>query len=177
MQGFVNFASDIAYGLAWVIPTICYLGGGSLLLASLYGFWQMQNPGSQASRRPFLPFITMFVAATLLSFDRMLTFANNTFGGGVSSSVAAGLTSYTAPTLDPSNLVGGTPAQTLLSIIAAFLYFFRVYGALIVLLAVFSFYETQKGNRNQNGHPLIQAMFGVAVMNVDTIAAAIIAYF
>ena len=40
MQGFVNLAADFAAAIAWLIPAICYLGGGTLLIGSIYGFWQ-----------------------------------------------------------------------------------------------------------------------------------------
>ena len=177
MQGFVNFAADIGTGIAWLIPAICYLAGGGFLLASLYGFWQILNPGSHTHRRPSWPFVTLFVSATLLSFDRMLTFANNTFGGGVQVSLASGLTSYQPPQINGGDLVGATPEDTLLNIIAVFDYFFQAYGALIVLFAVFTFYNNHKGNRHHYGHPMIQLVFGVAVMNVQTIASTVVGYF
>lgn len=177
MQGFVNFAYDIGYGIAWLIPAICYLGGGSFLLASMYGFWQILNPGSHTHRRPFWPFVTLFISATLLSFDRMLTFANNTFGGGVQASLAGSLSSYQPPQINAGGFVGATPEDTLLNIIAAFEYFFEAYGALIVLFAVFTFYNNHKGHRHHYGHPMIQLVFGVAVMNVQSIAAVIVGYF
>ena len=177
MQGFVNLAADFAAAIAWLIPAICYLGGGTLLIGSIYGFWQIANPGSQVSRRPAWPFVTLFVAATLLSFDQMLNFANNTFGGGVQTSLSPSLTSYQPPQLGTNGFMGATPEDTLLNIINVFDYFFRAYGALIVLFAVFTFYDNHKGQRHHYGHPITQTVFGIAVMNVQSIASTVIGYF
>ena len=177
MQGFVNLAADFGTAIAWLIPAICYLGGGSLLIGSMYGFWQMVNPGSHTHRRPFWPFITLFVAATLLSFDQMLSFANNTFGGGVQTSLSPNLTSYQPPQIDANGFMGATPEDTLLNIIGVFDYFFQAYGALIVLFAVFTFYNNHKGQRHHYGHPMVQLAFGVAVMNVQSVASVVVSYF
>ena len=177
MQGFVNLAADFGTAIAVLIPAICFLAGGTFLLASFYGFWQMMNPGSHTHSRPFWPFVTLFVSATLLSFDRMLNFANNTFGGGVQTNLSQGMTAYQPPQIGPNGFMGATPEDTLLNIINTFEYFFRAYGALIVLFAVFTFYNNQKGNRHQYGHPITQTVFGVAVMNVQSIATTVIGYF
>lgn len=177
MQGFVNLAADIAFGITAMIPAICYLGGGILLLASFYGFWQIPHAGSHTSRRPIWPFVSLFFAATLLSFDQMLNFANNTFGGGVQTNLSQGLTSYQPPQVNSSSFAGATPQDMLLNIITTFDFFFQAYGALIVLLALFAFYENQRGNRHRYGHPIVQTVFGIAVMNIQSIASAVIGYF
>lgn len=177
MQGFVNLAADFGTAIATLIPLICYLGGGGFLLASMWGFWQIVNPGSHTHRRPFWPFATLFVAATLLSFDRMLNFANNTFGGGVQTSLSANMTSYQPPQIGANGFMGATPEDTLLNIINVFRYFFMSYGALIVLFALFTFYNNHKGQRHQYGHPIVQLVFGVAVMNVQSIATTVMGYF
>ncbi len=88
------------------------------------------------------------------------------------------LTSYTAPTVDTSALMGATPEATLLNIINVFIYFFRSYGALIVLLGIFSLKAVTEGRkRGGTGTSIIMSVFGFAVMNVDTIAAAVMQYF
>ena len=66
MQGFVNLATDIGVVLATLIPLICYLMGGGLLIAALYGFWQLLKHGSESNRNPFLPWAALFTSATLL---------------------------------------------------------------------------------------------------------------
>lgn len=180
MQGFVNLAADVGVALATLVPLVCYLMGGGLLLYAIHGFWQLLKPGSEANRHPVLPWAALFTSATLLSFDRMLTFANNTFGGGASASLSASLTSYAPSTLDPGTLVGGTPEDMLLNILDAFEYFFKAYGALIVLFGVLGVYHLSKGNRHHQhtlAKPLVQFVFGVAVMNVKSIAGTVIGYF
>lgn len=180
MQGFVNLAADIGVALAVLIPTICYLMGGGLLIAALFGFWQQSKPGSEASRHPFLPWAALFTSATLLSYDRMLTFANNSFGGGVSASLSGNLTTYAPATVNAATMMGATPEDTLLNIIAAFEYFFKAYGALIVLFGVLGLYHLSKGNRHHHhtlAKPMVQIVFGIAVMNVQSIAPVVMGYF
>ena len=180
MQGFVNLAADIGVALAVLIPLICYLLGGCLLIAAIYGFWQQSKPGSEASRHPLLPWAALFTSTTLLSYDRMLTFANNSFGGGVSPSLSGNLTTYTPTTVDAVTMMGATPEDTLLNIIAAFDYYFKSYGALVVLFGVLGLYHLAKGNRHHHhtlAKPIVQIVFGVAVMNVQTIAPAVMGYF
>lgn len=177
MQGFVNLAADFGYAIAVLIPLICYLMGGGLLIASIYGFWQWLNP-SHSARHPWMPFAALFTSAALLSYDRMLNFANNTFGGGIGSSLSASLTSYTAPTLNPATMVGATPEDTLLNIISAFELFFEAYGALVVLFGLMGLYHVMQGNRQHTmGKPIVQMVFGIGVMNVLSIATTVMGYF
>ena len=178
MQGFVNFAADIGQVIALLIPLLCYLCGGAFLVVSGWGLWHMHQPGSFWERHPWVPFATIFFAGALLSFDKMLTFGNATFGGGPKVGMTSSLTSYTAPTVDTSTLMGATPEATLLNIIIVFIYFFRSYGALIVLLGVFSLKAVMEGRkRGGTGTSVVMIVFGFAVMNVDTIAAAVLTYF
>ncbi len=180
MQGFVNLAADIGVVLATLIPLVCYLMGGGLLIGAIYGFWQMSKPGSESSRHPFLPWAALFTSATLLSYDRMLNFANNSFGGGANSSLSSNLTTYAPTTVSGSAMMGATPEDTLLNIIAAFEYFFKAYGALVVLFGVLGLYHLTKGNHHHHhtlSKPIVQIVFGIAVMNVQSIAAVVMGYF
>jgi len=177
MQGFVNLAADFGYAIAILIPLICYLMGGGLLIASIYGFWQWLNP-SRSPRHPWMPFVALFTSAALLSYDRMLNFANNTFGGGVSTSLSSNLTSYTVPTVDTAAMLGATPEDTLLNIITAFEAFFQAYGALVVLFGVIGLHHVMQGNRQHGASkPIVQIVFGIAVMNVLSIATTVMGYF
>ena len=176
MQGFVNLGADVGVAIAVLIPLICYLTGGGLLIASIYWFWQWLNP-ARSIRHPWMPFAALSTSSALLSYQRMLNFANATFGGGVTTSSSA-LTSYTAPTLDPSTMAGATPEDTLLNIITAFEFFFQSYGALVVLFGLLGLYHVMQGNRQHTASkPIVQMVFGVAVMNVHSIASTIIGYF
>ena len=177
MQGFVNLGADFGTAIAVLIPLICYLMGGGLLIAAIYGFWQSNNP-ARAPRHPWMPYAALFTAATLLSYDRMLTFANNSFGGGVKTSLSGLLTTYAAPTLGPNGMMGATPEDTLLNIITAFERFFQAYGALVVLFGVIGLHQVMQGNRQHTmGKPIVQMVFGVAVMNVLAIATTVMGYF
>ena len=179
MQGFFNLANDLGVAIAWLIPLICYLVGGGLLIASIHGFWQILKPGSESNRRPTWPAVTLFISATLLSFDRMLDAANTTFGGNTRAALTRTLTTYQAPATNAA-LLGNTPEEWLLNVIYAFEHFFQAYGALIVLLGVMSFHHIMKGNQHHHrtySKAVIQVVFGLAVMNVRTIAQGVIGYF
>jgi len=177
VQGFVNLGADFGHAISILIPLICYLMGGGLLIASIYGFWQWLNP-ARSPRHPWMPFVALFTSAALLSYDRMLNFANNTFGGGVSTSLASNLTSYTAPTVDTAAMLGATPEDTLLNIIAAFEMFFQAYGALVVLFGLVGLHHVMQGNRQHGASkPIVQMVFGIAVMNVLSIATTVMGYF
>ena len=177
MQGFVNLAADFGQAIAILIPLICYLMGGGLLIASIYGFWQWHSP-SRAPRHPWMPIVALFTSAALLSYDRMLNYANNTFGGGVSTSLSSILTSYTAPTVDTAAMLGATPEDTLLNIITAFEAFFQAYGALVVLFGLIGLHHVMQGNRQHGASkPIVQMVFGIAVMNILSIATTVMGYF
>lgn len=177
MQGFINFADDIGYCISVLVPLLCYLFGGAFLLASFWGFLQLARSGNRHEARPWVPFVTLTVAATLLSFDRMVNFTTKTFGGGVTASVTR-LTSYTPPTVDGTTLLGASPGETFLNIIKTFNIFFESYGALVVLLSVMALKAANDGNGRT--HPracAIMMFFGMCVMNVQFIATNIMGYF
>lgn len=173
MQGFVNLAADFGTVIALLIPLICYVMGGGLVIASIYGFWQWLNP-AHPRRHPWAPFAAFLMAGTLLSYDRILNSTNHSFGGGVTTSLSGQLTSYAPPTLDANGLVGATPEDTLLNIITAFENFFEAYGALIVLFGLIGLYEVTAGNRSHTmSKPIVQLVFGIGVMNVVIVATAV----
>ena len=178
MQGFVNLASDLGEVIAILIPLICYLSAGGILIASGWGLWQMNRPGSFYEKHPWVPFVGPLFAGMLLTFDRVLNEGTNTMGGGgATASMAAAVTSYTPPTVDPSTLLGTTPEATLLAIITTFIFFFRSYGALVVLLGLFKLKAVVDGNkRGHTGTSLVMIVFGFCVMNVDVICAAIMSH-
>ena len=149
MQGFVNLAADIGHAMAVLVPLLCYLLGGAFILASGWGFWQMAKPGNWFQSRPWVPFVTLFVGATFLSFDRMLNYANNSIGGGTQSAVTQALTSYTAPSVSGSSLLGASPQDTLTNIVTLFDYYFMSYGALIVWLDVLGLGAVSEGGMNR----------------------------
>ena len=176
MQGFVNMAADLGTAIAVLVPLLCYLMGGGFLIASMWGFWQLTHANG-AGGRPWWPFATLTISATLLSFDRMLNFANASFGGGVTTNLSQQLTSYQPPAVN-GGIMGATPEDTLLNILATFDYFFEAYGALVVLFGVLALHNVMKGDRNHSmGPSIVRIVFGLGVMNVQSIAATVMGYF
>lgn len=177
MQGFVNFADDIGTAIAFLLPAFCYLGGVSFILGAIWGFWQLPKGGHHAAR-PWVPFVTLFIGAALLSYDRIVNLAEATIGGGHTASMSDSLTAYTPPTVNPGTLAGTSPEQTVLNVINVFQYFFMCYGALIVMFGIVGLKHISEGKRRHGPSlAVIQIVFGLAVMNVDEIAPIIMSYF
>jgi len=171
MQGFVNFADDIGVALAFLIPMICYLAGTGFVLAAGWGMWQLSKHGHGYH-------VTLFVGAALLSYDRMLNLAEGTIGSAQTAAMSDSLTSYTPPNVDPNTLMGNSPEQTVLNVINVFEYFFVTYGALIVLMGIFALKHVCEGRRRHGPSlAIVQIAFGLGVMNIDSIAPAVMAYF
>ena len=154
MQGFVNLATDLGYAISVILPVLCYLVGAGIRIASLWGLFQCLAR-AQNRERMWMPFVGIFISATLFSFDKLLNAANGTVGSNHTASIS-GLTSYTPASVDPSTLMGATPQDTFLNIILAFDLFFMVYGAAIVFWSLLEFHAIGKGNRRHGfGRPAI----------------------
>jgi hypothetical protein len=179
MQGFVNFADDIGQAISMILPMVCYLAGWSFLIVAGWGFWQLASGrNGKLSARPWMPFVTLFIGAALLTFDRMLNLGEATLGSTQTASMADGMTSYTPPTVSSSGLVGSSPEQTILNVIALFEYFFKSYGALLVLGGMLALHHVNEGKRRHGPLlPIIQMIFGFGVMNIDAIAPYVMSYF
>lgn len=178
MQGFVNFAASIAYALEWLVPTLCYLVGSALFILVGYGAWQCWRPGSWWAGRKYLIVIEGLVGSLLLTFPQFLNEANATFGSSVTSQLSAGATAYVPPVVNTATLIGDSPEQTLLNFINLFSAFFVSYGAFIVLVSIFLFRGVSRGEtRHGYSLPLISFAFGIALMNIQTIAQWVISNF
>ena len=178
MQGFVNFAFDVGNVLSTLIPLFCYIFGVSMFLAAGYGAWNCTKPGNYWERHKPLIALGLLIGSILVSFDQFLNFSNGTFGGDVSTSVAAGATSYTPPTVNAADLIGSTPEQTITNLITDFSYFFTAYGAFICYIAVMSLRAVGQGRRNHGiSLPLIMLVFGISLMNIQTLTTTIMGYF
>ena len=63
VQGLVNFASDVAYGLATFLPAFCYLAAIALFLFAGWGFLQQARPDNPFRGRPWIPVLSLVPAA------------------------------------------------------------------------------------------------------------------
>jgi hypothetical protein len=178
MQGFVNFSTDIANVLSILIPLICFVVGLSCFLLTGYGAWQMMKPGTYWSSRKYLPPLLLLFGTVLVDFNKFLNFSNNTFGGGTQTSIQTGFTPFTAPQVGSTGMMGSTPEQSFLNIVTAFSVFFVAYGAFNVLLAWLGAKAVAEGKR-RHGYslPMVQFVFGIALMNIVFISQTIMGYF
>lgn len=178
MQGFINFANDVATALTFLIPALCYLIGVACFIYAGYGAWQCAKPGTYWASHRYLIVLELLVGSILLSFDKFLNEASNSFGGGATAAMAAGATSYTPPVINGATLIGNSPEQTLFNLIGDFRYFFIAYGAFICLLAVLAIRAVGQGKRRHGfSLPVIMLVFGVVLMNIQTIAQTTMNYF
>ncbi|MDD2859473.1 MAG: hypothetical protein PHT60_14950 [Acidiphilium sp.] len=178
MQGFVNFATDIANVLSLLIPFICYIVGVSCFLLAGYGAWQMMKPGTIWSGKKYLPPLLMLFGSVLLSFNEFLNFSNNSFGGGTQTNIQNGFMPFRAPNIGTAGFVGATPEQTFFNLVKIFAKFFIAYGAFNVLLAWLGTKGVAEGKR-RHGYSLpgIQFVFGIALMNIVAISTTMMGYF
>jgi hypothetical protein len=80
--------------------------------------------------------------------------------------------------VNAADLIGTTPEQTITNLITDFSYFFTAYGAFICYLAVMSLRAVGQGRRNHGiSLPLIMLVFGISLMNIQTLTTTIMGYF
>ena len=177
MQGLVNFAADVAYGLATFLPAFCYLATIALFLFAGWGFLQQARPDNPFRGRPWIPVLSLVLCGVFASFDRILTMANVSAGSSLQVSLVAGLTSYT-PTVPGSGLLGNTPGDTVVNVVQLFQSFFQAFGAMACFFAVLAWRSVVNGrsNRSQSGCG-VQFAFGVMLINVLTISQWLVTIF
>ena len=178
MAGFAAFANAVGVVILVVLPLLCYVSGSVLFITAGYGAWQSARPGSWWSEHKALPLLALLLGAMMLTFDRVLDKAQASFGGSVNFAMAPGLTaySYTPPT--QAGLLGSTPEQTVMNLVSTFIVFFIAFGALMCFLALQRLWGLGKGTaRGGYSHPVIQGLFGLALINIHSVTAYIMANF
>ncbi len=169
MQGLVDFASQIGLIFAILLPPACYLGACALFLQAGWGFWLQAQPDNPYRGRPWVPWLSLVLCGVLASFDRFLTKANVSAGSGVVVSLSP-LVSY-APVTPSGAFLGATPGATIVDVVVLFQAFFQAFGAMACLFAVLSWHARMKGRSNASpGGCGVQFAFGIALINVKTIA-------
>lgn len=170
MSGLVNFAYAVGNILAVLLPVFCYLGAMVLFLVGAWGLWRQAQPDSPFRGRPWVPWLSLVLCGVLASFDRILTMANRSGGSSVTVSVA-GLTTYVPPANPGGSVVGATPTETLVNVVAVFAPFFQAFGALACLFAVLAWRATAIGHsRRPQGASAVQFVFGILLINCVTVS-------
>ena len=177
MQGLVDFASQVGEAFAILVPTFCYLAALACFLFAAWGFWVQGQPHNPFHGRPWIPFLSLVLSGAFASFDKILTMALASAGSSVTASISA-LSSYSAPTVDSSTLMGSTPSATLVNVVTLFQGFFQSFGAMVAFFALLSWRAVVNGraNRSQMGC-VVQFSFGIMLINILAITNALIAMF
>lgn len=169
MSGLVNFAYQIGSIFAVLLPTFCYLGAMVLFTVGAWGLWRQSQPDNPFRGRPWVPVLSILISGVLASFDRVLTMANRTGGSSVTVSVAS-ISSYVPPASSGS-VLGATPTDTLINIVAIFEPFFQTFGALACLFAVIAWRATVVGrSRRPQSASFVQFVFGAMLINCLTVS-------
>ena len=176
MQGLVNFAAQCALIFSVLLPTFLYLSALGLFLFSIWGLWMQAQPRNPFAGKPWVPWISLITAGMFASFPTILNKVNISAGSTVTTSVVAGLTTYSPP--NTSNILGDTPGDTVLNIVTAFQGFFQAFGAMCVFFAMLAWHAIVAGRSNRaQSSCAIQFVFGVMLLNVLTISQWLVAVF
>jgi hypothetical protein len=176
MQGLANFAQQVALILAVLLPTFLYCSAFGLFLFAAWGFWQQAQPHNPFRGRPWIPGLSLVLSGACASFPAILNKVNISAGSSVTTSIVAGLTSYSAP--DPTTLLGATPGDTVLNIIGTFQGFFQVFGAMTCFFAMMAWRAAVNGRSNRQwGGCGVQFVFGATLINVYAISQWLVGIF
>ncbi len=179
MQGLVNFASAIGDAISASIPAACYLMACVSFFYFGWTLWTWSAPHSRHHHphhdKPWLPFLSLVMCGVFVTFPSLLNRVTTSMGG----SAVASLTSYASATPPTATgLTGATPAATLLNTVTMFQYFFQAFGAACILWSIIRWRGIALGRLQ--GSPLscgIQFLFGAMLVNVNDIAAGVVAMF
>ena len=170
MDGLVQFAFAIGDMLSVLLPVFCYLGAGVLFLVGAWGLWRQAQPDNPYRGKPWVPVLSLFLCGVLASFDRILTMANVTGGSSIVVSTAS-ITSYVTPPAGAS-VIGATPTDTLVNVVAIFAPFFQAFGAVACLFAVLAWRSTVTGqSRRPQSASAVQFVFGILLINCVTVSS------
>ena len=165
MQGFVDFAAEIGIALAYLVPAFAYLAAIGTFLFAGWGFWQQAQPANPFRGKPWIPVLSLILSGVFAAFPRILTLASNSGGGSVT--VGTGGAFGYVPSVGAGGVLGATPAETIVNVVQVFQGFFQAFGAMMALLAVFTWWSVVRGaSRRGQGGCLVQFAFGVALINV-----------
>lgn len=170
MSGLVTFAYAVGNIFAVMVPTFCYLGAMVLFIVGAWGLWRQSHPDRPFRGRPWVPVLSLVMSGVLASFDRILTMANRTGGSSITVSTAS-ITSYVPPPAAGGSVIGATPTDTLVNVVAIFAPFFQAFGALACLFAVLAWRATVIGHsRRPQGASAVQFVFGILLINCVTVS-------
>ena len=176
MQGFVSFASQVGLIFAVLLHPACYLGAIGLFLHAGWGFRRQSQPDNPYRGRPWVPSVSLLTCGVVASFDRFLTKANVSAGSTVVVRMSDAV-SYT-PTADTATVLGANPGETVVNTVVLFALFFQSYGAMACLRSVFAWEASVNGRNNRSRSSCgVQFAFGIALINIQTIARWLVATF
>jgi len=178
VQGLVNLTTDIADGIAVLLPALCYLAACGCFLFFGWRLWTWSQPRHHHHHhlnKPWVPFISLVLCGVFATFPSFLSRANVSAGTGL----AATLPRYT-PTMPPnaSNVVGANPQATVMNVVTMFQHFFQAFGAACVFWAIVQWRAIVNGR--VDGSPTacgVQFIFGVMCINVVSVANGVLSYF
>jgi hypothetical protein len=176
MQGLVDFSTSVGDTIAVMLPAFCYLAACFCFFFAAWTLRALAYPHlNQHRHRPWVPFVSLLLSGVFATFPNFLTMADVSAG----TNLVASLTAYT-PTTPPNaaNILGQTPLNTVINVVALFEQFFQMFGAACVFWAILSWRSIVNGRRE--GSPLacgVQFTFGVMCINILTVANGVVGFF
>lgn len=172
MEGLINFAHEVAAVVLVWLGVSCYIGGAAAVIGGAWMLTEAHRHGSRHRFRPWMAWGVFWCGFLFLGFPDFLNLGTATIGGSARAGVGDAMTSYAAP--DGGSWLGRGPLETLVAIIQSFILFFRAIGASFVFQAIAGWKGVFKGTRRHSWWPpTVKAACGIVVINVDTVAAAL----
>ncbi|MFT8482607.1 MAG: hypothetical protein ABF689_06315 [Gluconobacter cerinus] len=174
MEGLFDFAQDLGAALSWLLPFLCYVGGGCFLLSGVMGIFQRSSISNGLLSKGVVPEMMILVGATFLSFPEFLNMGNRTLGfeGNAGIGTPAKM-SFSSDALMTAAQRG--PLAALTAILNVFHVYFAAYGALIVYFAIVRQMGRAKGTNNSStGLNMVMGIAGFLVMNADVLGPALL---
>jgi hypothetical protein len=174
MEALFAFARSIGNALAYLVPTLCYVTGGSFLLGSVYGLYGRGKGENGPANNPLVCFGLIFVGASLLSFPEFLNMGNATLGFASNASLgSAGSAPMRFSSDDIQTAINKGPTALLISFLHLFRMYFACYGALLVYWGLVRQIGSMKGKNNSpTSLNLTIIICSFILMNSETFATA-----
>jgi len=175
MVGVLSFASSLGNAIGWLLPSLCYIVGGSMMISAIWGFYARSTLQNGLVTKGFAPEILFLGSGIFLSFPKFLNMLNASFGFTATASLVQGQDGSVAPySFDAASFtqsVSQGPTALIKTMIDVFDPYFISYGALIAFLMVKREIDRARGRNDSSAAVNMTALaFSMIMMNVEKVS-------
>ena len=175
MVGILSFCASLGNALGWLLPTLCYIVGGSMMISAIWGFYGRSTLQNGLVTKGFAPEILFLGSGTLLSFPQFLNVLNRSFGFSTTASLTqgqdGGVAAYSFDAAAFNQAVSQGPTSLLNAMIDVFDPYFISYGGLIAFLAVKRQIDRAQGrNDSTTGMNITMLIGSILMMNIEKVS-------